>query len=288
MRDSMAGTSVVTLNKNRRPHLLRLLEGLAREGASPDECVVIEMGEDEGPLPAFPFPVTRRSLRRDGLPLAAARNAGRDAARGDNLVFLDVDCIPSESLVPRLGGLLASHDALICCAIRYLPAGAVRDGWSEAELRRAGQLHPVRNFPEEGVAEESNAGLFWSLAFAVRAATFDRIGGFDEGFTGYGAEDTDFSFRAREAGIPLLFAGGTCAYHQHHDGYDPPLQHFDDIIANARRFRARHGFWPMDGWLDAFAARGLIAADRRQDIDILRRPTAAEMEAARLPADRVF
>lgn len=283
----MASISVVTLNKNRRPHLLRLLEGLAR-GDAPDECVVIEMGQDEGPLPDFPFPVRRRSLRRDGLPLAAARNAGRHAASGETLLYLDVDCIPGANLVPVLAGHVARHDALICCPVRYLPAGAVEDGWKEDELREAGQLHPIRHFPAEGVVPETNAGLFWSLGFGVRAATFDRIGGFDETFTGYGAEDTDFAFRARLKDAPLLFCGGTCAYHQHHGGFDPPLQHFDDIVANARRFRAAHGFWPMDGWLDAFATLGLIAPDRSEEITVLRRPNAQDIEAARLPVERVF
>jgi hypothetical protein len=204
------------------------------------------------------------------------------------LLYLDVDCIPAADLVPVLEGALTRHDALICCPVRYLPAGAVCDGWREDGLRRAGLLHPARNFPQEGVAEVDNPGLFWSLAFAIRSATFDRAGGFDESFTGYGAEDTDFAFRARAAGIPLLFAGGTCAFHQHHGGYDPPLQHFADIVANARRFHARHGLWPMDGWLDAFAARGLIATDRGNDIRVLRSPTPDDIASARLPEDRVF
>ena len=279
--------SVVTLNKGRRPHLLRLLEGLAR-GTPPDECIVVEMGDDESPLPALPFRVRRVMLEGEGLPLAAARNAGRAAAVGGRLIYLDVDCIPAANLVTVVGGVVAEHDALICHPIRYLPADAVRDGWSEADLVRVGELHPVRPFPERGVAPVENTGLFWSLGFAVRAATFDRIGGFDEGFTGYGAEDTDFAFRAKDAGVPLLFAGGTCAFHQYHTGYDPPLQHFEAIVTNARRFRARHGFWPMDGWLDAFARLGLIGSDRERDIEVLRRPDAEETERARLPADRVF
>lgn len=280
-------TSVVTLNKGRRRHLERLLEGLGR-GAPPAECIVVEMGGDEEPLPSLPFPVKRVQLRHDGLPLAAARNAGRAAASGDLLVYLDVDCIPAANLATRMGALAAEHDALICCPIRYLPGGAVQDGWSEDGLTRVGQLHPVRDFPESGVVQVANVGLFWSLAFSCRAATFDRIGGFDESFTGYGAEDTDFAFRARDAGVPLLFAGGTCAFHQHHTGYDPPLQHFDDIVTNARLFRARHGLWPMDGWLDAFARLGLVEAEREPDITVLRQPSPAEIEAARLPADRVF
>ncbi|WP_238550588.1 hypothetical protein [Blastomonas sp. AAP53] len=58
--------------------------------------------------------------------------------------------------------------------------------------------------------------------------------------------------------MPLWFIGGPGAFHQHHDCQDPPLQHFDDIVRNAPIFHARWGFWPMEGWLRAFEAMGLI------------------------------
>ena len=283
----MRPASAITLNKGRRPHLLRVLDGLAR-GPLPAECVVVEMGGDAEPLPVLPFPVRRVMLEAGRLPLAAARNAGVAASSAERLVFLDVDCIPSSHLVERFDVVLARHDGLVCCPVRYLPAGTVAESWDEAALRAAGRLHPARTFPAEGIVKVENHGLFWSLAFGIRRETFDRIGGFDEQFTGYGGEDTDFAFRARDRDVPLLFAGGFEAYHQHHLVYDPPLQHFVDIVGNARRFRGRHGVWPMEGWLDAFAAMGLIAADRESGLHVVRQPSAAEIASSRLPDDRVF
>lgn len=283
----MTEASVITLNKGRRAHLLRLLEGLAR-GTPPAECIVVEMGGDTEPLSAQPFPVRVVDFRHDGLPLAAARNAGRRAASRATLIFLDVDCIPSVELVVRLSDAAVTYDGLVCCAIRYLPAGAVHDGWTEDGLNALGLFHPARVFPESGVERIENPGLFWSLAFAVRAATYDRLGGFDEGYSGYGAEDTDLAFRAAQAGIPLYFVGGMHAFHQHHASCDPPLQHFADILRNASRFHARHGFWPMSGWLDAFADRGLIARKRETEITTLRAPTLEEIVAARIAPEQVF
>ncbi|WP_457104167.1 glycosyltransferase family 2 protein [Methylobacterium sp. P5_C11] len=281
-------TAVITLNKGRRTHLVRLLEGLGR-GTPPDACIVVEIDGDDAAFPPLPFPVERVPFPHAGLPLAAARNAGRRAARADTLIFLDVDCIPSADLVAGLSRAVDEQDGLVCCEIGYLPAGAVVDGWREADLARLGHPHPVRAFPPPGtVAPAPQPGLFWSLAFAVRAATYDRLGGFDEAFSGYGAEDTDLAFRADKAGVPILFLGGPRAYHQHHPGYDPPLQHFRDIVANADRFHVRHGFWPMDGWLDGFARLGLIAADRSNGIVVRRDPTREEMAAARLPDERPF
>lgn len=283
----IAGTTLITLNKGRDAHLARLLEGVAR-GPHPEACVVVEMGAEPPPLPDYGFPIRRIVLNSPGLPLARARNAGRQAAATGNLIFLDVDCIPSADLVPRLSADLGEADGLICCEIRYLPAGSVMDGWTEVGLRAAGHPHPVRHFPAHGMARSDNPGLFWSLAFGVRTATFDRLNGFDEDFDGYGAEDTDLAFRADALGIPVLFSASGQAFHQHHGACDPPLQYFADIIRNASRFQARHGLWPMDGWLDSFAGCGLINPDWRNAITVLRLPTADEIVAARVASDQPF
>jgi hypothetical protein len=37
----------------------------------------------------------------------------------------------------------------------------------------------------------------------------------------------------------------------------PPVEHVTDIVRNANRFRERWGWFPMQGWLDAFADLGL-------------------------------
>jgi hypothetical protein len=39
------------------------------------------------------------------------------------------------------------------------------------------------------------------------------------------------------------------------------VEHLHDIVANATIFHRRWGWWPMPGWLDAFAALGLIHWD---------------------------
>ena len=99
-------------------------------------------------------------------------------------------------------------------------------------------------------------------------------------YVGYGAEDTDLGFRIAREGLPLLFAGDAPVFHQHHEGYDPPLQHFRALIANAKRFHAAWSIWPMDGWLTAMADLGLV--DWSSDDLIIRRdPTPAEIAAAR-------
>ncbi|MDF0541429.1 glycosyltransferase [Sphingobium sp. H39-3-25] len=274
--------SVLTIVKNRGNHFAQLVEGLRRSIVTPDELIVVDMGSAPAlRAPDAPFPIELISLNRGGLPLAAARNAAAQAAAGEHLLFLDVDCIPMRGLVGEMRDQLTRDDGLICAEALYLGPRDARDGWEEEDLKLSAKPHPVRSFPAEGIREETNAGLFWSLVFGIRRQRFIQLGGFDESFTGYGAEDTDFGFRARRAGTRLLFKGGGAgAFHQHHDVFDPPLQHLEDIVRNAQLFHDRWHVWPMEGWLDAFSQMGLIAwaGDRL----ILRRTaTTSELSNAR-------
>ena len=111
-------------------------------------------------------------------------------------------------------------------------------------------------------ADDRGYELFWSLSFALTADTWRRIrrgfGGFDKGYTGYGAEDTDFGQHLRARRIPLFWVGGADAYHQWHPVSDPPWEHFHDILRNAERFHEIWGFWPMTGWLEKFADEGAV------------------------------
>ncbi len=199
-------------------------------------------------------------IEKSPLPLAAARNAARRAAgRSAHLVFLDVDVIPDVTLVADYSQRLLRSDALWSGHVEYLPAMDLH-GWSYALLGRTGRPHPARTRPVRDVRIE-RPELFWSLSFALRSATYDRIGGFDECFVGYGAEDTDFALRADAAGVPLLTTGDALGWHQHHESTVPPVEHLHDIIGNAHTYRRRWGRWPMEGWLTAFAELGLIEWD---------------------------
>ena len=271
--------SVLTLVRGRGAHLANLVRGLAAQTVTPDELVIAHMGGPAVAVPEdVPFAVRVVDARSEdeSLPLAAARNRAAEASSADALVFLDVDCIPGTELVGTYAS--AVSDAVLMGEVRYLEPGAASGDWDEAALAARSATHPVRPAPTS--ATPAPAELFWSLSFALTRATFDRVGGFDPGFAGYGAEDTDFAFRLRQAGVGFEWVPGAVAYHQHHDTYDPPLQHAAAIVANARRFRERWGEWPMRGWLEAFAQRGIVSwADDR--LELKREPTGRELAAAR-------
>jgi N-acetylglucosaminyl-diphospho-decaprenol L-rhamnosyltransferase len=261
--------SVLVPVQDRVAHLANLIDGLNQAVGAPEfELVVGWMGgEDPGAVLERARGYGARALLIDGeeLPLARARNELADAAGGETLVFLDVDCVPSRALLSTYAAVLGERDALAIGETRYLPPGLVATGADERVLRRAARPHPERAglFPAPGgVRTDDRHELFWSLNFAVRRETFmARIGGFDESYRGYGIEDTDFARRAARAAVPLAWVGGALAFHQHHPPTRLRPEGVPALVANARRYRERWGEWPARGWLAELAAAGLVDWD---------------------------
>lgn len=269
--------NVITLVHGRERQLRNLMLGLERSTQAVTGLWIVNM--NQAPVQVHSEHFAIHPLRVDDaqgrLPLARARNAMLGQGDGQGWVFLDVDCIPAADLLARYRQALAdAPDALHLGEVRYLPERASTADWDAASLRRDAVAHPLARFraaPGQAMPYE----LFWSLNFACTAATFERIGGFDEGYAGYGGEDTDFAFRARAQRVPLLCAAAL-AFHQYHAMYDPPLNHLEAIVANARRFHQRWGIWPMEGWLRSFAERGLVHWSDNA-LETLRVPTAEEV-----------
>lgn len=257
--------TVVTIVRGRLDHLRNQRRGLALQHDTPREHVVVRMGGPDlqpaldGPGPACP--TTLIDLDEvDPLPLARARNAGAAVAGGSQLVFLDVDCIPVPHLVAAYQGI-ADRDGLWAGPVWYLPPLSLDGPLDVVALCAAGARHPAQPHAPAGTHVSLAPDLFWSLNFAVRRDTFDRLGGFDEVYAGYGGEDTDLAWTAAAAGVPVSHLADARVVHQHHPSASPPVQHLDAIVANARVFHDKWGRWPMRGWLAAFAASGLIRWD---------------------------
>lgn len=242
-------------------HLRAQLRALA--GVPDVRRIVVWIGDDEPPeLDAET--VLRVPPGPEGLRLAAGRNAGAAAAEGaELLVFLDADCIPGPDLLRRYGEAAGRHaDAVLCGPVTYLAEGVTAS--DPADLVAHTAPHAARPMPaddEDRVAADAEYALFWSLSFALTPETWRRIGGFDEAYEGYGGEDTDFAFRMRSHGIPLVWTGGAHAYHQYHPTSSPPWQHVDDILRNGALFHRRWDEWPMTGWLEAFERGGAVVRD---------------------------
>lgn len=264
--------SLLIIVKNRRRHVENILKGLAHSSRLPSEIIIVHMNEDSYGLSYEGASVNEYTLTDDSpLPLAKARNLAAKKARHDQLVFLDADCIPAPNFFEQVLADLRENRVVMCDPY-YLQNPVDSIDFTAFEQEAAPNL--ARKEITYGASDKYE--LFWSLGFAVHKQNFD---GFDESYTGYGAEDTDFGFSLRKMGTELFFSKAK-VFHQPHGSHSPPLNWLEDIIANAKTFRAKWGIWPMEGWLQAFVDHGYIEWSDEK-ITLIKLPTEAEIEAVK-------
>ncbi len=196
------------------------------------EVVVVDDGSPEPLARLPPTPLDAKVVRQEdlGFGLARARNTGARAAAHDVLVFLDGDMMPE-------AGWLAAHarwhhavpdavtlgprahvaaDGVDAEAIRNRPGTLEellegrnvetddRDAL-ERFLRRTDDLTSRTDFPFDGF-RGNNCG--------IRRRFHDLVGGFDESFTQWGGEDTEYGYRAYTRGGLMVPVRDAFAWHQ--------------------------------------------------------------------------
>ncbi len=245
--------------------------GLAKTSCPVDHYVVVSMESRQtmGSLgSACPGARVLWVEAADGaLPISTARNTGAEhaiAEGADLLIFLDVDCIPSERLVERYCAAASTERggrSLLCGPVGVLPPSPP-GGYDFDNLAATAHVTTTRPVPgSEEIVDCQDYHVFWGLSFAVTTESWSRIGGFCPEFIGYGGEDCDFAETARQAGIGMQWVGGAWAYHQDHPKGNPPVEHLHEIVRNANVFHRRWGWWTMSGWLHAFETLGLASYD---------------------------
>jgi GT2 family glycosyltransferase len=172
-----------------RPHWIgRCIENL--NGA--DEIIVSDDSDTDSTrqFVSKEFPRVRwvRGPRRGP---AANRNFAASFASGDQLAFIDDDCIPGKQWVSN-----------------------VRSALSAAVLVEGRTICPDKTGKVlEETVENLSGGLLWSCNFGIRRDLFMELGGFDEDFTEAGGEDLEFAWRVKKHRIPIRFAPEAIVYH---------------------------------------------------------------------------
>lgn len=180
--------------------LPRLLNSLAAQTHTDWDAIVVIDGDRDGseavvrryghlPVRAIVFPENRGRV--------AALNAGLSAARGDVLIRADDDF---ELSPMHVAAHLAPQEQAECGVV-----GLPRNIGPASRYMRVYGIPADRQGRERArTMAPADRWRLWGGNVSIRRTTFERIGGYDARYRGYGWEDFDFGYRLSQVGVPIV------------------------------------------------------------------------------------
>ena len=209
-----------------RPQALRaVLDAYARQSDLDFEMVIADDGsgpETRETIHRFqetaPFPVQHVWQEDRGFRLAGIRNRAIAATRAEYLVLTDGDCLPLRHHVARhralaepgwfVSGSRVYLDQALTDEVEAGAPGPDEWGWGDWLRRRVGgavnRVSPLLSLPPSAAWRRWQPDRWQGVTtanLAVWRADLVAVNGFDEGFEGWGFEDTDLAIRLTRAGV---------------------------------------------------------------------------------------
>jgi glycosyltransferase involved in cell wall biosynthesis len=186
MTEQQPLVSVIVPVYNGARFLRAALESVFAQTYRPIEVIVVDDGSaDDSGVMAQSFPEVRY-IRQENQGVAAARNNGIEAARGEFFAFLDQDDLwTPEKLRLQIEHLLNNPELGYTLTHQqfFLEPGTTLPVWFRKELLTS--IHTG-----------------WVLGtLVVRRTAFEQVGNFATGYSA--ANDSDWFFRAKAADIPM-------------------------------------------------------------------------------------
>ncbi|HTW84728.1 MAG TPA: glycosyltransferase [Candidatus Sulfotelmatobacter sp.] len=235
--------SVVVPTYNRIDTLRLMIPALIAQDRPRDyEVIVADSNSDDGTA-AYLAEVARdhpfvRHLPGPYSGRAGARNAGIAAARGAIVLFTDSDIIASPDLLTRH---LAHHDRP---GVRAVVGMEVQVDTYEEYLRKRDD--PALRRPLHGEQPKKLSWLYFLTGNAsVPKSELDRVGRFDESFTGYGHEDLELGYRLQHAGVPIVYEPRAVNYHYQYIPWDEQQKKYELAGRSTVRFYRKHPAWDV-------------------------------------------
>ncbi len=192
-------TTVVVPAFNGSRFLCSCLKSVFSQDYEPIEVIVVDGGStDETSDIARSFSEVRYIVQKDQGP-ASARNVGVELAHGEFIAFIDTDDLWRSDKLAKQMGYLESHTEAMCCVSRM-------HAFLEPDVEWPAFLN------RDHYAQDPAA--YVPRALVARSELFKLIGCFDADLkTG---EDTDWFFRAKDAGVQIGVVDDVLLYKRIH------------------------------------------------------------------------
>lgn len=248
---SAAAVSFVVVNWNGKAVLSECLESIRKVDYPIHEVIVSDNGSTDGSIEMvrerYPGIVLIENGKNLGAPVARNIGVRRALESGidfiyclDNDLIIDPAAIRTSLPVFQTDARMAMVGSLILDRERrdmILSAGGIVD-WTQNLVSTLG-MNQKDTGQFRGIWDVDYAG---SGALLIRASYIRDNGAFDEGFIGYGYEDTDFGMRAKKLGCRVVCCADARVWHRPHSGigrYTFKKKYLE--TRNAIRFIRRYG-----------------------------------------------
>jgi len=222
----MLETSIIIPVRNQKDTLLAALESLKKQIKKPRvfEIVICDDDSTDGTgdiVKKLRFPIFfKYFINKPAIGRAGNRDQGVARSVGKRVIFIDGDMVPDENFIANM---IEEDDS------DYVKLGKVLPP-PEEELTGIEQYLYTRGrytYNENGVAVPGR--YFTSNNFCISRELYQKVGGLDTKFTGWGGEDLDFGLRLERAGIPIKNCVNAITYHYH-------KRTLQDMISDFREF----------------------------------------------------
>ena len=249
--------SVVASTYENPSALSKVLEALKTQSVPPHEVIIADDGSGPETLELIGQFAARESVfhcRQDhkGFRKASILNQAIARTRGDYIVFLDGDSVPSKEFIADHASL-AEAGCWVQGRRAFVDESAVRefrtDGWHLARLflgrKLKGWPKAVR-WPRASIRYDRGQEGILGCNLGIWRSDLLSVNGYDETFTGWGREDADLGNRLYHLGLRRkLVHGRAIIFHLNHplvprDRLDDNQALLDQTIAE-RRVRAEKG-----------------------------------------------
>jgi GT2 family glycosyltransferase len=195
------------------------MEIILVDDKSPEASSILELAKEYGA--AY---VRNESKEMESQP-ALCRNLGFEASTGEVIVFNDADMLlATNALESHVRYHMQIPNAAVCSQFwRIAYSKTALDALQEPDVNKLRTLgHSAIHDTSISWSEisdphpSSNWWAFLSGQLSINRRDFEKIGRWDEKYTGWGAEDNDLGYRIHKAGMQTLFASDIRAFHIDH------------------------------------------------------------------------
>ena len=210
--------SVVTIVKSRTEKLCHLIEQLEHCHPSPAELVIVWMSSPSelSLIRSEKFDIVHKFVNQDDLPIARARNkAGLREWSQHSVLHTKVKMIDAECWHLDHNLISASMSSETTLTDSDANDTSKKDTPSEDGPSEDNNEIPHRD--QITIKQEDHHGKFshdsiCSTVFFINKTDFEKTGGFDEGYSGFGINDEDFFTNCRTLGFAIKEIE-RCIYH---------------------------------------------------------------------------